>query len=244
MSTKLSETFRVRPRTADDEARDDELERNGAVEPMTKIEAYHEPREELDTETVDLERAMQSMKEELDAISWYSERIDATSDEELMAIMVHNRDEEATHASDLYAYICGKDPAFEDEVEEMVEGPEFDVKMMEPGGETSTVTFPEDGQQADSGQFSQDMSHGFGKVERSINDLKDALESMDVSQKEEIYELLDELGDHVSEMFRYIVDGKKMQRWVRNDEDQSFQTSYPEAGNAETQDYSGDPEEE
>lgn len=59
---------------------------------------YHEPAEELSTETRDFARALVSLKEEIEAIDWYQQRIDVASNEDLKAILAHNRDEEIEHA--------------------------------------------------------------------------------------------------------------------------------------------------
>lgn len=59
---------------------------------------YHEPAEQLSTETRDFARALVSLKEEIEAIDWYQQRIDVASNEDLKAILAHNRDEEIEHA--------------------------------------------------------------------------------------------------------------------------------------------------
>ncbi|MDP2844185.1 ferritin-like domain-containing protein [uncultured Acetobacterium sp.] len=59
---------------------------------------YHEPIELLDEKTMNITRAINSLKEELEAVDWYNQRVAATSDPELKAIMAHNRDEEIEHA--------------------------------------------------------------------------------------------------------------------------------------------------
>lgn len=68
-------------------------------------ENYHESLEKLTPQTVELHRAIQSLKEELDAVDWYQQRADATGDEELRAILEHNRDEEKEHASMILEWI-------------------------------------------------------------------------------------------------------------------------------------------
>ncbi|HMM69661.1 encapsulin-associated ferritin-like protein [Gudongella oleilytica] len=59
---------------------------------------YHEPVERLDDKTMDITRAIMSLKEELEAVDWYNQRVAATNDPELKGIMAHNRDEEIEHA--------------------------------------------------------------------------------------------------------------------------------------------------
>lgn len=73
---------------------------------------YHEPQEELSSETRDMHRAIVSLMEELEAIDWYNQRVDACKDKGLKAILQHNRDEEKEHASMLLEWIRRKDPAF------------------------------------------------------------------------------------------------------------------------------------
>ncbi len=59
---------------------------------------YHEPVEKLDNKTMDITRAIVSLKEELEAVDWYNQRVAAVSDPELKEILAHNRDEEIEHA--------------------------------------------------------------------------------------------------------------------------------------------------
>jgi uncharacterized protein len=59
---------------------------------------YHEPYEELSSQTRDYTRALISLKEEIEAIDWYQQRADVASDPALKRILEHNRDEEIEHA--------------------------------------------------------------------------------------------------------------------------------------------------
>lgn len=59
---------------------------------------YHEPVEELDEQTRNMSRAINSLKEELEAVDWYNQRAATTKDAALKKIMEHNRDEEIEHA--------------------------------------------------------------------------------------------------------------------------------------------------
>ncbi|MGC9308737.1 MAG: ferritin [Thermoplasmatota archaeon] len=77
----------------------------------------HEPREKLSAQTLDLERARQSLIEEIEAVNWYQERIDATDDASLADILAHNRDEEKEHAAMLIEWIRRHDDAFDEELE-------------------------------------------------------------------------------------------------------------------------------
>lgn len=61
------------------------------------MDQYHEPVEELDSETRSFTRALMSLKEEIEAIMWYQQRVSA-GEEELGDVLAHNRDEEIEHA--------------------------------------------------------------------------------------------------------------------------------------------------
>lgn len=81
-------------------------------------EGYHEPIEELTSETRDMHRAITSLMEELEAVDWYNQRVDACKDEELKAILVHNRDEEKEHAAMVLEWIRRKDPCFDKQLKD------------------------------------------------------------------------------------------------------------------------------
>jgi len=70
----------------------------------------YEDRKLLKEETLDLERARQSLIEEFEAINWYQERIEASKNESLKKILTHNRDEEKEHAAMLMEWIKNNDP--------------------------------------------------------------------------------------------------------------------------------------
>lgn len=79
---------------------------------------YHEPLEELSSQTRDLHRAIVSLMEELEAIDWYNQRVDACKDKELKAILAHNRDEEKEHAAMLIEWLRRKDSKFAEELKD------------------------------------------------------------------------------------------------------------------------------
>ena len=81
-------------------------------------EGYHEPIEELSTETRDMHRAITSLMEELEAVDWYNQRVDACNDYELKAILAHNRDEEKEHAAMVLEWIRRQDEAFDHELKD------------------------------------------------------------------------------------------------------------------------------
>jgi len=66
---------------------------------------YHEPTEELSSETRDFTRAIKSLMEELEAVEWYQQRIDAATDDAIKKILAHNRDEEMEHACMLLEWL-------------------------------------------------------------------------------------------------------------------------------------------
>ena len=78
----------------------------------------HEGRENLTTETKDLERARQSLIEELEAINWYQERIEVADNEDLIEILEHNRDEEKQHVAMLVEWLRENDPVQDQEFED------------------------------------------------------------------------------------------------------------------------------
>ncbi|MDD4159880.1 MAG: ferritin-like domain-containing protein [Synergistaceae bacterium] len=67
--------------------------------------AYAEPYEKMDSKTLDISRAITSLREELEAVDWYNQRVATAADEELKRIMAHNRDEEKEHAAMLVEWI-------------------------------------------------------------------------------------------------------------------------------------------
>ncbi len=81
-------------------------------------EGYHEPTNELSSETRDMHRAITSLMEELEAVDWYNQRVDACNNAELKAILTHNRDEEKEHTSMLLEWIRRQDATFDSELKD------------------------------------------------------------------------------------------------------------------------------
>ncbi|MEZ5383516.1 MAG: ferritin-like domain-containing protein [Microthrixaceae bacterium] len=79
-------------------------------------DGYHEPYEDLNAETRDLHRAIQSLMEELEAVDWYNQRVQVTTDDELRGLLIHNRDEEKEHAAMVLEWIRRRDPVFDEEL--------------------------------------------------------------------------------------------------------------------------------
>jgi len=69
------------------------------------VSQYHEPVEKLDEKTMNMTRALNSLKEEIEAVDWYNQRVASSLDPELKAIMAHNRDEEIEHACMLLEWL-------------------------------------------------------------------------------------------------------------------------------------------
>ncbi len=83
-------------------------------------EGYHEPIEELSSETRDMHRAIVSLMEELEAVDWYNQRVAACKDTKLKTILAHNRDEEKEHAAMILEWIRRRDPVFDKQLREFL----------------------------------------------------------------------------------------------------------------------------
>jgi len=91
----------------------------------------HEDRKDLSDKTLDMKRAIDSLKEELEAVEWYNQRADACKDENLRKILVHNANEEKEHAAMILEWIRQHDKAFAKELKEYMFSDEEDVAGME-----------------------------------------------------------------------------------------------------------------
>ena len=49
--------------------------------------AYSEPYDKMDNKTLDISKAITSLREELEAVDWYNQRVVTATDEELKRIM-------------------------------------------------------------------------------------------------------------------------------------------------------------
>jgi len=78
----------------------------------------HEERNKLNEKTLDIKRAIDSIKEELEAVDWYNQRADATNNEELKRILVHNANEEKEHAAMLIEWLRKNDEVFAKELQD------------------------------------------------------------------------------------------------------------------------------
>jgi len=92
---------------------------------------FHEERKNLSKKTLDMKRAIDSLKEELEAVDWYNQRADACHDENLKKILLHNANEEKEHAAMLAEWIRQNDETFAKELKEYLFSEEKDVASKE-----------------------------------------------------------------------------------------------------------------
>ncbi|MBT4936184.1 ferritin [Candidatus Woesearchaeota archaeon] len=91
----------------------------------------HEDRNKMNEKTLNLKRAIDSLKEELEAVDFYNQRADACTDENLKKILVHNANEEKEHAAMLLEWIRQNDTDFAKELKEYLFSEEKDVASVE-----------------------------------------------------------------------------------------------------------------
>lgn len=91
----------------------------------------HEDRSKLPAKTLDMTRAIDSLREELEAIDWYNQRADACTDEYLKRILIHNANEEKEHAAMLIEWIRQNDEKFSKELKEYLFTTEKDIASLE-----------------------------------------------------------------------------------------------------------------
>ena len=108
---------------------------------------YHESEEKLSAATMDMSRAINSLREELEAVDWYQQREDAASDAELKAILAHNRAEAKEHAAMVLEWIRLGDPTFDAKLKEVLfrEGPiagDHGPAAAEPGAPQASAGAP------------------------------------------------------------------------------------------------------
>lgn len=91
----------------------------------------HEEREKITNKTLNIKRAIDSLKEELEAIDWYNQRADVCDDENLKKILVHNANEEKEHAVMLMEWLRQNDDNFAKEMKEYLFSEESDIASLE-----------------------------------------------------------------------------------------------------------------
>lgn len=91
----------------------------------------HERRDDLKESTLDMKRAVDSLREELEAIDWYNQRADACGDENLRKILIHNASEEKEHAAMLIEWIRQNDSDFAEKLKEFMFVDKKDIASLE-----------------------------------------------------------------------------------------------------------------
>ena len=86
---------------------------------------FHEDRSQVLESTLDMKRAIDSLREELEAVDFYNQRADACTNPELKAILIHNANEEKEHAAMILEWIRRNDPIMDHELKDNIfkEGP-------------------------------------------------------------------------------------------------------------------------
>ncbi|WP_342305028.1 ferritin family protein [Methanolobus sp. ZRKC5] len=93
----------------------------------------HEESTKLSEKTLNLKRAIDSLREELEAVDWYNQRADACTDENLKKILIHNANEEKEHAAMLIEWLRQNDENFAKELKEYLFSTEKDIASLEEG---------------------------------------------------------------------------------------------------------------
>lgn len=91
----------------------------------------HEKQSDLDSKTLDMKRAIDSLKEEFEAIDWYNQRADACTDDNLKKILLHNAKEEKEHAAMIIEWIRQHDVEFNDELKDYLFSEHEDIAAIE-----------------------------------------------------------------------------------------------------------------
>lgn len=91
----------------------------------------HESREKLSEKTLDIKRAIDSLREELEAVDYYNQRANACNDEALRKILIHNANEEKEHAAMVIEWLRRNDPEFEKELKDNLFSDKEDISHHE-----------------------------------------------------------------------------------------------------------------
>ena len=81
---------------------------------------FHEDRSQVLESTLDMKRAIDSLREELEAVDFYNQRADACTNPELKAILIHNANEEKEHAAMILEWIRRNDPIMDHELKDNI----------------------------------------------------------------------------------------------------------------------------
>jgi hypothetical protein len=85
----------------------------------------------LSEKTLNMKRAIDSLREELEAVDVYNQRADACVDANLKKILIHNANEEKEHAAMLIEWIRQNDEHFEKEIKEYLFAESSDIASLE-----------------------------------------------------------------------------------------------------------------
>jgi hypothetical protein len=91
----------------------------------------YEQDEKLSSKTLDMNRAIDSLKEEVEAVTAYNQRAEACTDENLKKILIHNANEEKEHATMLIEWIRQHDKEFAKELKEYMFAEKADIASLE-----------------------------------------------------------------------------------------------------------------
>jgi hypothetical protein len=94
-------------------------------------ETYHEPIEHLNADTLEMHRALVSLREELEAVDWYRQRADACRDEQLRGVLLHNMREEIEHACMLLEWSRRNDADFDENMDSYLYAKGTDILEVE-----------------------------------------------------------------------------------------------------------------
>lgn len=78
----------------------------------------YEETSKISEKTLDIKRAIDSLREEVQAVDLYNQRADATQDEELKKVLLHNAKEEKEHSAMLIEWLRKNDSELEAELKE------------------------------------------------------------------------------------------------------------------------------
>ena len=91
----------------------------------------HENEKNLSEKTLNMRRAINSLREELEAVDWYNQRADACTDENLKKILIHNANEEKEHAAMLMEWLRQADEKFAEEMKDYIFSGSADIASLE-----------------------------------------------------------------------------------------------------------------
>lgn len=107
---------------------------------------YHEDKARLSERSIDVKRAIDSMREELEAIDWYRQRMQAATSPELRDILDHHQREEIEHFVMLLEWCRRNDEDFAAMLREYLftDRPILEVEEESPEGDAPAASEPSD----------------------------------------------------------------------------------------------------